>query len=142
MAQKLQRRQSRENAFLVLFSSAFGGEDIQESIALSREVDEYAMDDFGEKTVLDYQAHAEEIDTLIEERLQGWTFGRLPKVSLALLRLAVSEILYGDEKLPSVTINEVVELAKKYGDENDYQFINGLLGKLVKDLGLAQQAQC
>lgn len=142
MAQKLQRRQSRENAFLVLFSSAFGGEGIQESIALSREVDEYALDDFGEKTVLDYQAHAEEIDALIGERLQGWTFGRLPKVSLALLRLAVSEILYGEEKLPSVTINEVVELAKKYGDENDYQFINGLLGKLVKDLGLAQQTQC
>ncbi len=142
MAQKLQRRQSRENAFLVLFSSAFGEEDIQESIALSREVDEYALDDFGEKTVLDYQAHAEEIDALIGERLQGWTFGRLPKVSLALLRLAVSEILYGEEKLPSVTINEVVELAKKYGDENDYQFINGLLGKLVKDLGLAQQTQC
>lgn len=142
MAQKLQRRQSRENAFLVLFSSAFGGEDIQESIVLSREVDEYALDDFGEKTVLDYQAHAEEIDALIGERLQGWTFGRLPKVSLALLRLAVSEILYGEEKLPSVTINEVVELAKKYGDENDYQFINGLLGKLVKDLGLAQQTQC
>lgn len=142
MAQKLQRRQSRENAFLVLFSSAFGGENLQESIALSREVDEYALDDFGEKTVLDYQAHAEEIDALIGERLQGWTFGRLPKVSLALLRLAVSEILYGEEKLPSVTINEVVELAKKYGDENDYQFINGLLGKLVKDLGLAQQTQC
>ena len=142
MAQKLQRRQSRENSFLVLFSSAFGGEDIQESIALSREVDEYALDDFGEKTVLDYQAHAEEIDALIGERLQGWTFGRLPKVSLALLRVAVSEILYGEEKLPSVTINEVVELAKKYGDENDYQFINGLLGKLVKDLGLAQQTQC
>ena len=142
MAQKLQRRQSRENAFLVLFSSAFGGENLQESIALSREVDEYALDDFGEKTVLDYQAHAEEIDALIGERLQGWTFGRLPKVSLALLRLAMSEILYGEEKLPSVTINEVVELAKKYGDENDYQFINGLLGKLVKDLGLAQQTQC
>ncbi len=142
MAQKLQRRQSRENAFLVLFSSAFGGENLQESIALSREVDEYALDDFGEKTVLDYQVHAKEIDALIGERLQGWTFGRLPKVSLALLRVAVSEILYGEEKLPSVTINEVVELAKKYGDENDYQFINGLLGKLVKDLGLAQQTQC
>ena len=105
-------------------------------------MDEYALDDFGEKTVLDYQVHAKEIDALIGERLQGWTFGRLPKVSLALLRVAVSEILYGEEKLPSVTINEVVELAKKYGDENDYQFINGLLGKLVKDLGLDQQTQC
>lgn len=142
MGEKLQRRQSRENAFLVLFSSAFGGEDIRESIALSREMEEFALDDFGEKTVLDYQAHAQQIDQMIRERLQGWTFQRLPKVSLALLRLAVSEMLYGEEKLPGVTINEVVELAKKYGGEDDYQFINGLLGKLVKDLGLAQQTPC
>lgn len=142
MAQKLQRRQSRENAFLVLFSSAFGGENIQESIDMSREMEEYALDAFGEKTVQDYCAHAQEVDKLIQERLQGWTFQRLPKVSLALLRLAVSEMLYGEEKLPGVTINEVVELAKKYGGEDDYQFINGLLGKLVKDLGLAQQATC
>lgn len=142
MGEKLQRRQSRENAFLVLFSSAFGGEDIRESIALSREMEEFALDDFGEKTVLDYQAHAQQIDQMIRERLQGWTFQRLPKVSLALLRLAVSEMLYGEEKLPGVTINEVVELAKKYGGEDDYQFINGLLGKLVKDLGLAQQTLC
>ena len=142
MGEKLQRRQSRENAFLVLFSSAFEGEDIRESIALSREMEEFALDDFGEKTVLDYQAHAQQIDQMIRERLQGWTFQRLPKVSLALLRLAVSEMLYGEEKLPGVTINEVVELAKKYGGEDDYQFINGLLGKLVKDLGLAQQTLC
>ena len=142
MGQKLQRRQSRENAFLVLFSSAFGGEDIQESIALSREMEEFTLDEFGEKTVLDYQAHAQEVDQMIRDRLQGWTFQRLPKVSLALLRLAVSEMLYGEEKLPGVTINEVVELAKKYGGEDDYQFINGLLGKLVKDLGLGQQASC
>lgn len=142
MVQKLQRRQSRENAFLVLFSSAFGGEDLQESIALSREVEECTLDQFGEKILLDYQAHAQEVDRLIQERLQGWTFQRLPKVSLALLRLAVSEMLYGEEKLPSVTINEVVELAKKYGGEDDYQFINGLLGKLVKDLGLAREPSC
>ena len=90
MGEKLQRRQSRENAFLVLFSSAFGGEDIRESIALSREMEEFTLDEFGEKTVLDYQAHAQEIDQMIQERLQGWTFQRLPKVSLTLLRLAVS----------------------------------------------------
>lgn len=142
MEQKLLRRQSRENAFLVLFSASFEAETIQDSIALSKEVEEFAVDAFGEKTVLDYEAHAEEIDRLIEERLQGWTFKRLPRVSLALLRLAISEMLYGEEKLPGVTINEVVELAKKYGDEDDYQFINGLLGRLVRDLGLTQDEKC
>lgn len=141
MEQKLNRRQSRENSFLVLFSSSFG-EDIRESIALSREIEEYALDAFGEKLVLDYDAHAAEVDELIAQRLQGWTIQRLPRVNLAILRLAISEMLYGEEKLPGVAINEAVELAKKYGGDEDYQFVNGLLGRLVKDLGLAQEEKC
>lgn len=135
MEQKMLRRQSRENAFLVLFSAGFA-ETLQEAIELSREADEYALDEFGEKTVLDYDAHAEEVDTLIDERLQGWTMKRLPRVTLTLLRLAVAEMLYGEEKKPAVAINEAVELAKKYGGDDDYQFINGLLGCVVRDLKL------
>lgn len=135
MEQKMLRRQSRENAFLVLFSAGFA-ETLQEAIDLSREAEEYALDEFGEKTVRDYDAHAQEVDALIEERLQGWTMKRLPRVTLTLLRLAVAEMLYGEEKKPAVTINEAVELAKKYGGDDDYQFINGLLGRVVRDLKL------
>lgn len=135
MEQKMLRRQGRENAFLVLFSAGFA-ETLQEAIELSREAEEYALDEFGEKTVLDYDAHAEEVDTLIEERLQGWTMKRLPRVTLTLLRLAVAEMLYGEEKKPAVAINEAVELAKKYGGDDDYQFVNGLLGRVVRDLKL------
>lgn len=135
MDQKMLRRQSRENAFLVLFSAGFA-ESLQEAIDLSREAEEYALDAFGEKTIRDFEAHAEEVDALIEERLQGWTMKRLPRVTLTLLRLAVSEMLYGEEKKPAVAINEAVELAKKYGGDDDYQFVNGLLGRIVRDLKL------
>lgn len=53
-----------------------------------------------------------------------------------MLRLAIAEAAYGPEKLPGVAINEAVELTKKYAAETDYQFVNGLLGSVVRQLGL------
>ena len=60
----------------------------------------------------------------------------LPRVSLTILRLAVAEMLFGGENKPGVAINEAVELTKKYGAEDDYQFVNGLLGAVARDHGL------
>ena len=54
-----------------------------------------------------------------------------------MLRLAIAEMLYGAEHKPSVAINAAVELAKKYGAEEDYQFVNGLLGSVARESGLA-----
>ena len=56
--------------------------------------------------------------------------------SLTVLRLALAEMLYGDEKKPGVVINEAVELTKKYGADEDYQFVNGLLGAVAREKGL------
>ena len=61
---------------------------------------------------------------------------RVPRVSLVALRLALAEMLYGDEKKPGVVINEAVELTKKYGADEDYQFVNGLLGTVAREQGL------
>ena len=67
---------------------------------------------------------------------------RLPRVSLTILRLAVAEMLFGGENKPGVAINEAVELTKKYGADEDYQFVNGLLGAVARDHGLdAEQAE-
>ena len=63
---------------------------------------------------------------------EGWTTARMPKVDLTLLRLALYEISY--EELPAgVAINEAVELAKKYGSDNSSSFINGVLGRIVRE---------
>ena len=59
-----------------------------------------------------------------------------PRVSLTVLRLGLAEMLYGDEKKPGVVINEAVELTKKYGADEDYQFVNGLLGTVAREQGL------
>ena len=76
----------------------------------------------------------EEIDEIIASHLKkGWTLSRISKPSLAILRLAIYEMKYLDNVPQSVSINEAVELAKIYGGENSYRFINGLLDQALKE---------
>lgn len=137
--EKLTRRTARENAFLAAFASTFDNAMPEDVIALNNELGENRVDAFGRKLIDDYYEHSAEINDMIRDHLKGWTIDRIPRVSLTVLRLALSEILYGEEKLPSVTINEAVELTKKFGGDEDYQFVNGLLGSVVRELGLADQ---
>ena len=137
--EKLTRRPARENAFLAAFASTFDNAMPEDVIALNNELGENRVDEFGRKLIDDYYEHSAEINDMIRDHLKGWTIDRIPRVSLTVLRLALSEILYGEEKLPSVTINEAVELTKKFGGNEDYQFVNGLLGSVVRELGLADQ---
>lgn len=137
--EKLTRRTARENAFLAAFASTFDNAMPEDVIALNNELGENRVDEFGRKLIDDYYEHSAEINDMIRDHLKGWTIDRIPRVSLTVLRLALSEILYSEEKLPSVTINEAVELTKKFGGNEDYQFVNGLLGSVVRELGLADQ---
>ena len=74
-----------------------------------------------------------DIDEKIAANAKGWKLDRIAKAELAILRLAVFEALY-DESVPvGVAINEAVELAKMYGEENGYVFVNGILGKIVNE---------
>ena len=106
--EKLTRRTARENAFLAAFASTFDNAMPEDVIALNNELGENRVDEFGRKLINDYYEHSAEINDMIRDHLKGWTIDRIPRVSLTVLRLALSEILYGDEKLPSVTINEAV----------------------------------
>ncbi len=73
-----------------------------------------------------------DIDSLINKYSNGWTTARMPKVDLAIARLAVTEMFYVEATPLAVAINEAVELAKKYGGDNSPKFINGLLGKIAR----------
>ena len=80
------------------------------------------------------QEHHEDIDKLIDDNLENWTFARIAKADLAILRTALAEMLYVDSIPVSVSINEAVELAKKYGDDRSYKFVNSVLGKIARSL--------
>lgn len=128
----MKRRTARENAFIAAFEASFRPEELEEIIADSRECGEYAVDEYGEALLCNMTAHREEIDQLIASKLKNWTLARLPRVSAAILRLAVAEMRYSGQDMDSVVINEAVELAKKYAGDDDYQFINGVLGAIAR----------
>ena len=123
----LPRREARENAFLLAFSQTFGDIALEEALDNHAECDEeHPVDVFGQRLLRAYYGHSAEVDDLIRDHLRNWTMERL----------ALAEMLYGDEKKPGVVINEAVELTKKYGADEDYQFVNGLLGAVAREKGL------
>ena len=77
--------------------------------------------------------HLVEIDEKIGEKAEGWSLSRLPKADLSVMRLAVYEILYDEDVPDGVAINEAVELAKRYGGEKSFRFVNGVLASVVKE---------
>jgi N utilization substance protein B len=80
-----------------------------------------------------------EADALIERYAEGWSVERLARVDLSILRMAIHELLHFDTP-PSVVINEAVELAKRYGTEDSGRFINGILGRVYREVVLPRQA--
>lgn len=73
-----------------------------------------------------------EIDAIIEQYAVGWKLGRISKVTLAVLRLAIFEILYVEDAPTGVVINEALEIARRYEEEDKISFINGILGSFVR----------
>lgn len=129
------RSEAREQAFIVLFEKIFNNEDsITEIVENAQEAELIKINGFA-KTLLSYaQENSDAIDDAITNNLKGWSIQRLPKVSLAVLRLAVAEIMYCEEVPAGVSVNEAVELAKKYGTADDASYINGVLGAVAKSL--------
>ncbi|AIS52379.1 N utilization substance protein B [Thermoanaerobacter kivui] len=94
--------------------------------------------EYIESTVVEVINHLQEIDKEIEKYSESWAINRMPKIDLAILRCSIYEILYREDIPISVSINEAVEIAKKYSTENSPAFINGLLGAFVRDKGLEE----
>ena len=128
----LNRKAARELAFEIIFEKNFRDEPIPEIIADAIEARQIVDDDFARETAVGVWSNLEKIDVIISENLQGWTITRISKVALAILRLSVYEIMFSDAVPVSVSINEAVELAKKFGGDDDPSYINGVLGSVAR----------
>lgn len=126
------RREAREQAFCILFEQAVTGEKMDDVLHAAAEARDLVPSSFAEAAAFGVEENRERIDGVIEKNIRGWSLRRLSKVALALLRLAVYEIYYDDSIPESVSINEAVELAKKYGGKDDAPYINGVLASVVK----------
>lgn len=129
------RREIRELIFKMVFRVEFHtGEEIPEQLRLFMD----ALDQAGEKDrayiehkVEDLLAHLTEIDEIIDASATNWKTSRMAKVELTLIRLAVYEMKFEEGVPTGVAINEAVELAKAYGEDNSPVFVNGVLARIA-----------
>ena len=132
---QLTRSEAREQAFMLLFSKSFDEEPLENTIDDNGEIFRGGVCGYAQAVATGIEARRDEIDAEISKYLKkGWSLRRISRPSLAILRLAVYEILYLESVPDSVSVNEAVELAKKYTiDESG--FVNGILGSLIRAKG-------
>ena len=135
----MKRSELREVLFKLLFRAEFN--DVTEmpeqmQLYFTTDADDLKIKDADREYIIkreeDILSKLTEIDKEISDKAVGWTIDRMGKVDLAIIRLAVYEILF-DEEIPlGVSINEAVELAKKFGRDESGSFVNGVLAKFGK----------
>ncbi len=130
----MKRSEIREAAFLLTFEKLFTDDSADSVIDAAYEVDEFEMDEECEQLFIGVNEKVEEIDKLIAQNSEKRQFSRIPKVSIAILRVAIYEMLYNDMVPNNVAVSEAVIIAKKYTYTPDVKFINGVLGVIAKEL--------
>ncbi len=131
----MNRSQEREQAFILLFEKEFNPElSLDDILEMALESEFMQPSEFTKKLASTTINNIGDIDAKIRDFASGWSIGRITKVSLSILRIAVCEILFLEDIPVSVSINEAVELAKEYATKEDSQFINGVLGSVAKSL--------
>ena len=131
----MQRKQARENAFMLIFESVCKKDETAEEIfTKATELRGLEYDSYVTEVFFGAYENADVIDERMEKHLKGWKKERISPVSMAILRLAFYEMLYVADIPSKVTINEAIELAKKFDDEKSYSFVNGVLNAMAHEL--------
>jgi len=128
------RRKAREMALKAAFEIDFSGstcDDVIENIASNQKLEDDVMS-FMQELLEDFKIHSADIDKIVEKHSNNWKLSRMASVDRNILRLGVLEIMYKPDIPKNVTINEYLEIAKKYGTEDSSSFINGILDKINK----------
>lgn len=134
------RRKGRILAFQALYSYDMGNVNEENVIEFSW-VDQAVLDRMGEDgqlfarlIVIGTIDNLQEVDQNIKDHLANWSFDRLNKVDLAILRMSTYSLLFQKDIHPSIVIDEAVDIAKEYGSDDAYKFINAVLDSIRKDL--------
>ena len=140
----MNRRQAREAALCMIFDYSFHSDDCDGNEQLELYLDnfqdkdekniseELRSDEYFIKVYFGVISNLAELDAIIEENSRKWSSKRISRVSRSIMRLALYEIKYFDDIPSEVSINEAVELAKKFDADESYTFVNGILGAYVR----------
>ena len=131
----MSRKTARETAMKTLFQMELNGEYDLDNVNINEEELLGEADSaYIEGLVRGVSEKLEEIDVIIEKHSKSWKISRLPKVDLSILRIAIYEIMHMEDIPMQVSINEAIEIAKKYSTADSSKFINGLLGAYAKEM--------
>ena len=130
------RREGRELALQTLYALDLNPVATNDSLRQLRENDQVPATarDFAEELVRGVAANREAIDGKIEAQSKNWSIARISRVDLNILRIAVYELLFRNDIPKNVTINEAIEVAKKFGSEESPAFVNGILDETAASL--------
>ncbi len=130
------RRKSREFALQALYQLNITKQDAASLLAQFQKyfLPDGEADEFLRRLVIGVLNHYEELDRLIEKYSENWSLDRIDVIDRNILRMALFELLYCQEIPPKVTINEAVDLAKRYGSEDSGSFINGILDRIQNEV--------
>jgi len=130
------RRRSREFALQVLYQLEITKQGALKAMVQLKEnfSPEEGEDEFAKQIVLGVVERRQEIDRLIEERSENWRLDRMTIIDRNILRIAIFELLYCSEVPPKVTLNEAIDLGKRYGSEESGSFINGILDRIQNEV--------
>lgn len=131
----MKRSEAREQAFILIFERSFRDESIDEIIEQAQISRGLELDDYAYTLARDVCENLPWLDTSIGEYSTKWKIKRISRVALTILRLSLWEIDHIDTVPIGASINEAVELAKKYGNSDDFSFVNGVLGAYVRSKG-------
>ncbi|MBE6027035.1 MAG: transcription antitermination factor NusB [Clostridiales bacterium] len=137
----MKRETVREKTMQLVYQMDITGDFEVADLSIVEENVKAAGNKQAAQTLAAVQDHHEDIDRLITENLDNWTLERIARTDLAILRTAVAEMLYVESIPVGVSINEAVDLAKKYGDERSYAFVNSVLGKISRSLSAEEKGQ-
>ena len=130
------RRKSREFALQALYQLNITKQDVSALLAQFQEhfLPGEEADEFLRRLVLGVLDHREELDRLIEQYSENWRLDRIDVIDRNILRMALFELLYCEDIPPKVTINEAIDLGKRYGSEDSGNFINGILDRIQNEV--------
>ena len=136
----LNRRQSRQQAFEFIFEKSFNGYEPEDILRNAGDARDEEISDYARELLTGVSEHLAEIDGYISANLVKRSIGRLSKVVISALRLAIYEIIYVDDLDPTVSINEAVELTKKFSGKDESAYVNGVLGGFLRSYEAAKRS--
>ncbi len=131
----MQRKTARENTFILIFEKLCKNDETAEEIFnKATDVRGLEYDDYVKRVFFGAEENSQIIDEITSKHTLGWKKERISPVSRAVIRLAVYEMMFMEDIPSRVSINEAIELSKKYDDEKSYSFVNGVLNGVAVEL--------